>query len=147
MSVRVQRVWLVAACVAGLLVESARAQTCVAVGQHAQLTGHVIRKIFAGPPGYADISQGDASECVPVLRLTHSLCVTGVRGAKGQRQQWVREVQLLDTREQLHQPDGHVCKHRCVVSGELARADSGHHHLPVLMDVDQVAQPEPRHAR
>ena len=139
MSVHVRRVGLVAACVAGFLVESASAQTCEAVGQHVQLQGRVIHKTFAGPPGYADITQGGAKEIVAVLRLTHSLCVTGVRGAKDQRQQWVREVQLLDTHEQLHQSGAQACTRTCVVSGELARADSGHHHLPVLMDVSRVA--------
>jgi hypothetical protein len=132
-------------CVVGLALGLATAHACEAVGQHVHLQGRVIRKAFAGPPGYADIRHGDARELVPVLRLTRSLCVTGVLGAKDQRQHWVREVQLLDTREQLHQPDVNACQRQCVVSGDLARADSGHHHLPVLMDVVRITlQPGPR---
>lgn len=96
------------------------------------------QQVFAGPPNYEDIRHGDAVEHVPIFRLRTPVCVTGLLGDHDSSPQAVQQLQLLDINLVLSKAWRRRCRQGCRISGTLARADSGHHHLPVLMDVSRV---------
>jgi hypothetical protein len=108
----------------------AAAASCHAWGDAAQLSGQLVMRTFAGPPNYESVKRGDARELLPVLKLQHKLCVQG----GGDRHQ-VAQVQLLDLHDALRGGLLARCLKHCRLSGELQVAESGHHHLPVLLEL------------
>lgn len=111
---------------------------CDRFGQEVSLLGSLRQQVFAGPPNYEDVRRGDAIEDVPIFRLRTPVCVTGLLGDHDTSQQTVQQLQLLDINLVLSKAWRQRCRQGCRISGTLARADSGHHHVPVLMDVSRV---------
>lgn len=132
---------------AGLLISPSRADdgstSCLPVGASVSLHGRLISRTFAGPPGYDSVRHGDAAEVTPVLHLRKALCVTGLSGSTDSTRHWVRELQVLDVHDQLDADQRVACRRACVLTGQLARAESGHHHTPVMIELGP--QPKPDH--
>lgn len=110
-------------------------KVCHEAPEQVSLTGHVQYQTFAGPPNYESVRRGDARELMPVLRLTKALCVRAP-GADDPRlkNRDIKTLLLLDA-------DGHLpsdLKRAWRVTGRLALAESGHHHGPVLLEVDHI---------
>lgn len=108
----------------------AAAAACHAWGDVVKLSGQLSMRTFAGPPNYESVKRGDAREVLPVLRLQHKLCVQG-----GGDHHQVAQVQLLDLHDALRGGLLARCLKHCRLSGELQVAESGHHHLPVLLEL------------
>jgi len=111
------------------------APSCLKVGATVSLRGRLISRTFAGPPGYDSVRHGDAAEVTPVLRLGRPLCVTGLLGETDPTRHSIRELQVLDVHEQLDADQRAACRRACVLTGQLVRAESGHHHTPVMIEV------------
>lgn len=119
------------------------APSCLKVGATVSLHGRLISRTFAGPPGYDSVRDGDAAEVTPVLRLGRALCVTGLLGDTDLKRHWIRELQVLDVHDRLDARQRGACQRACVLPGQLARAESGHHHTPVMIELGP--QPKPDH--
>lgn len=109
--------------------------SCLKVGATVSLHGRLNSRTFAGPPGYDSVRHGDAAEVTPVLRLRRPLCVTGLLGETDPTRHSIRELQVLDVHEQLDAGQRTACRRACVLTGQLVRAESGHHHTPVMIEV------------
>jgi len=119
------------------------APSCLQVGAPAALHGRLVSRTFAGPPGYDSVRHGDAAEVTPVLRLGRPLCVTGLLGDTDPTRHSIRELQVLDVHDQLDADQRAACRRACVLTGQLVRAESGHHHTPVMIELGP--QPKPDH--
>lgn len=119
------------------------APSCLKVGATVSLHGRLISRTFAGPPGYDSVRHGDAAEVTPVLRLGRPLCVTGLHGETDPTRHSIRELQVLDVHDRLDARQRGACQRACVLTGQLARAESGHHHTPVMIELGP--QPKPDH--
>jgi hypothetical protein len=66
------------AVVGSVLWSSARA-ACIDLSQQKRLevSGELSRPMFAGPPNYTDVRQGDTPEPTYILTLHSPICVTG----------------------------------------------------------------------
>ncbi|MBC7702058.1 DUF4431 domain-containing protein [Aquabacterium sp.] len=110
-------------------------KVCHEAHEQVSLTGRLAHQTFAGPPNYESVRRGDAREVMPVLHLTRALCVRapGVDDHR-LRNRDIKTVQLLDTDDLVPS----AAKHAYRVRGRLMFAESGHHHVPVLLEVDRI---------
>lgn len=117
-------------------------KVCHEAHDQVSLTGHVRYQTFAGPPNYESVRRGDAREVMPVLRLTKALCVRAP-GADDPRlkNRDIKTVQLLDADGSVPADLERVYR----VTGRVAFADSGHHHVPVLLEVERIEELARRH--
>lgn len=61
--------------------------------------------------------------------------MTGLLGETDLTRHSIRELQMLDVHEQLDAGQRAACRRACVLTGQLVRAESGHHHTPVMIEV------------
>lgn len=117
-------------------------KVCHEAHDQVSLTGHVRYQTFAGPPNYESVRRGDAREVMPVLRLNKALCVRAP-GADDPRlkNHDIKALQLLDVEGRMPLD----LKRAYRVTGRVALAESGHHHVPVLLEVDHIEDLARRH--
>ncbi len=119
---------------------AAKASHCHVPGDQVSLHGRVRQVTHAGPPNYSSIQRGDARELHPVLFVDKPLCVSlPGPGAGGERRQ-VRLLQLIDVPNQHRSLGKGRCQRACTLTGHLMVAESGHHHTPVLLELDGMAE-------
>jgi hypothetical protein len=115
----------------------------VACGSYAQpvsVDGSLTLQTFAGPPNYLDINKGDKPEKAYVLSLGRPLCLQKDTAGNNQFNvavENVNDVQLVlgDTAPVcLADFDGTLVN----VKGIFFGAETGHHHTPVLMQVQEL---------
>lgn len=111
------------------------APSCLKVGATVSLHGRLVSRTFAGPPGYDSVRHGDAAEVTPVLQLGRPLCMTGLLGETDPTRHSIRELQVLDVHEQFDAGQRAACRLACVLTGRLVRAEGGHHHTPVMIEI------------
>lgn len=99
-----------------------------------------VARMGGGPPHHDGLKQGAAREVLPVLKLQRKLCVQG----SGERHQ-VAQVQLLDPPGALRGERLARCLKHCRLGGALQEAESGHHRLPVLLEL--ADDPDELHAQ
>lgn len=117
-------------------------KVCHEANDQVSLTGHVQYQTFAGPPNYESVRRGDAREVMPVLRLSRALCVRAPgTGDPRLKNRDIKALQLLDTDGRLPSD----LKRAYRVTGRVALAESGHHHVPVLLEVDRIEDLARRH--
>lgn len=102
--------------------------------QQLEVTGDLSRPIFAGPPNYTDVRQGDAPEPAYILTLHTPICVTGDEFLADNAP--VDRIHLIDDSNVLRQWLG---KSVSLVGKELFGGHTGHHHAPLLMTVVSAA--------
>lgn len=119
----------------GVPSQAGGAPSCLKVGAAVSLHGRLISRTFAGPPGYVSVRHGDAAEVTPLLRLVRPLCVSGLLGETDLSRHSIRELQVLDVHDQLDAGQRAACRRACVLTGQLVRAESGHHHTPVMIEI------------
>lgn len=110
-------------------------KVCHEANEQVSISGHLAHQTFAGPPNYESVRRGDAREVMLVLHLTRALCVRapGVDDLRLKNRD-IKTLQLLDTGDLVPS----AAKHAYRVSGRLVLAESGHHHVPVLLEVDHI---------
>lgn len=90
--------------------------------------GNVDKETFPGRPNYESIENGDTPETYWVLTLDDGICVNGL----SERQTAFQLFWSLD-KKRLYESG----KYR--ISGKTMAAVTGHHHTPILIEVDRVA--------
>ena len=104
----------------------------------AELSGILSFRIFAGPPGYADVQQGDTPEPGYVLKLSSPICLTGDADFTDPSFMF-DEVQLVPreaTAGAMKALDGRAVT---VKLSDHIPAHTGHHHRPLVAWVDGIA--------
>ncbi|MBD7923748.1 DUF4431 domain-containing protein [Xanthomonas bonasiae] len=92
-----------------------------------RLTGVLERVTFAGPPNYESTQSGDAPETYFVLRLPAPVCVLD----SDQSAISANRLQLFLEPGQYKLFRPRLGK-RITLPGELWRAETGHHHTPLM---------------
>src|SRR6266567_650521 len=105
--------------------------------QVVELKGTLKQGVFPGPPKFRSIQKGDTPETYWVLALAQELCVQGDPGDElnTETEDNVRSFQLiLDNYDKYRKLVGKST----VVKGMLIHAFTGHHHTPVLLNVETI---------
>ena len=107
-------------------------QKCYKEGQQIVLSGVLKREVSPGPPNYESISHGDTPEIYWVLNSDNKLCANGSPdwGDKNQLQLILSDALYKQNEKYLNQSVS--------VSGSLVYAVTGHHHTPVMIDVESI---------
>lgn len=102
-----------------------------------QLTGVLGYRIFPGPPNYADVQKGDTPEPSYILTLPAAICLQGDENADPK--QPFNQVQLVAGEVTDDQFAGLKGKQVTVSLKDPMPAHTGHHHLPLVARVTDVA--------
>lgn len=112
---------------------------CLTYQDTVEVRGILRREIHPGPPNYESVAGGDAEETGFYVHLAETVCTLATRGSPDPGEEpldSVRRVQLvLDSvgyarlRPQLD--------HQVTVRGTLFSAFTGHHHAPLLLQVER----------
>jgi hypothetical protein len=121
------------------IAKTAAAANCLEYGPKVQLIGRLVKKTFPGPPNYASVARGDTPEVVWILHLDKSICVKARPGndfdvAVSQLQ----DLQLALGNINYYQHAKELLSRKVIVTGVLFGAHTGHHHTPVLLDVENI---------
>lgn len=101
------------------------------------LKGTLSKKTFPGAPNYESIRKGDKAETYWILHLAKPICTTA--SADNDAESGVTDIQLILTREQYKIYRKSIGRTRHVtVTGKLSHAITGHHHMPVLLEVTGI---------
>ncbi len=107
-------------------------------GNPVVLEGQVSLRTFFGPPNYGENPTTDTREVQAILHLQEGICVDAdpVDGGKADANQI--DVTLVPLRgENLNVFDGRTV----AVRGKLFHANTGHHHTPVLIQIERIQRP------
>ena len=108
------------------------------------LIGVLQTKVYPGPPNFISIADGDEPETGYYLQLKPPICTVAKPESWMLAHARILEVQLAFSKLQLNQMAANV-GHVITVKGTLFESFDGHHHTPVLMDVqtfEGTAKPE-----
>jgi hypothetical protein len=101
------------------------------------LTGKVEFKIFYGPPNYGENPETDSRETQAILLLSEPICVHANPGNTEESEQNQTEVTLVPyNNENLED----YMEKEIIVQGTLYHAHTGHHHTPVLMEIESIVK-------
>jgi hypothetical protein len=103
------------------------------------VVGTLSHKVFPGPPNYESIKGGDKAEKTWVLHLHHPLCVQGdpKNPLNEETESKVTDLQLVLTAEK-YASFKDLMSRNIRATGQLFHAQTGHHHTPVLLDVESL---------
>ncbi|HEU0302748.1 MAG TPA: DUF4431 domain-containing protein [Longimicrobium sp.] len=99
-----------------------------------ELAGRVERETFPGRPDYESTEKGDEPETYWVLHFSRPVCVREMRPLYHASSTNVTRMQLMLSPGQ-YDTYGALVGQRVVASGTLMRWITGHHHTPVLLQV------------
>lgn len=102
------------------------------------LTGTLVRVVFAGPPNYDDVAKGDEPEPYFLLKFSSPICTVVPQGNDFDApEQGETEMQLVfvNNAKAFYDQWRPFLEKRIRCTGKLFSAISGHHHTPVLMNV------------
>lgn len=120
-----------------LLVKPAVADLSLPWDSSVELQGSVVQEAFYGPPGYGETPRDDLVEVAYVLHLEHPVTVSGSGEFAHEPVMGQQEIQLvLKTPAMLRDIPSSSCVQ---LRGKLFGAHTGHHHYPVLMDVESYS--------
>ena len=117
----------------------AEPKTCVDLtktGSQATLTGVLRVQLFAGPPNYESIAQGDAEERAFILELPERLCASGGEFISATLP--VDRVHVSTTDRAILGVLNATVGKTVTVRGEAFGAHTGHHHAPLVLMASQV---------
>jgi Domain of unknown function (DUF4431) len=100
------------------------------------LMGKLQRRTYPGPPNYESIAKGDAPETGFYLLLPKAVCTAGDDFVDPQKD--VRLVQLVLTKQGYEQLRPYLGR-SVHLRGTLFGAHTGHHHAPVLLQFERMA--------
>jgi hypothetical protein len=100
------------------------------------LTGKLETKVFYGPPGYGEDPKTDSKETAAILLLAKPITVVAEEKDEfNETRATVKEVQIIN----LIDLDLSPYYHKSVkVTGKLSSSITGHHHTPVLIEIDKI---------
>ena len=115
---------------------AASAEKCLHyMGDPVALEGHVTLRTFFGPPNYGEQPTNDSKERQAILRLSNPICVIANSRDSDVAEQDQSEVTLVPINgENLRRYQGKAVN----VRGTLFHANTGHHHTPVLIEIEHI---------
>ncbi len=121
-------------------VSTISAQKCLEYGQTVSLTGTIHYRVFAGPPNWKSIRQGDRRETAIILKLASPMCTVGddpygydISHTK------ITEVQLVIRNDADLRSLRRLMRKLVVVNGNLFGSHTGYHRTAVLLDVSRLS--------
>ena len=104
-----------------------------------ELKGKMKRIIFPGPPNYESVKAGDQPEPYYVLFLLKGVCVQGnpKDDINSETEKDIKSIQLMITDYKKSRP---LLGKNVTVKGQLMHAHTGHHHTPVLIQVESLTK-------
>lgn len=105
-------------------------------GTTVTVSGRLTERLFAGPPNYESIAQGDAEERALILELPRRICFTDGEFADGSGQFDRVHVSAMD--EGLLRILRASIGRDVVLTGEAMGAHTGHHHAPMVLFAQSV---------
>ena len=127
--------FLVLALVAGTA--SAADQCLYYEGDSVTLSGKVTLKTFYGPPNYGENPTTDSRETQALLILSTPICTSEGPGEKPDETNQTEITLVPLHNENLKQFVGKTIK----VRGKVFHSHTGHHHTPVLIQIEQIEKP------
>jgi Domain of unknown function (DUF4431) len=100
------------------------------------LTGFLSHRIFAGPPNFQDVNQGDTPEPEYILKLSEQICLTGDEFADPKKQ--FLEVQVVESDKTANAMRSLLNRKVTVELESPMAAENGHHHRPLVAFVTAV---------
>lgn len=130
-------IWVFAA--GGTLCASTASAACydVSKGEPSALAGHLTYQIFAGPPNFEDVQQGDTPEPGHVIKLDKPICIQGDEFADPTNS--FDEVQLVPGEKMEKQMAALRDTDVYVDTVDPMPAMTGHHHRPLLAWVKSIS--------
>ena len=101
------------------------------------VAGRLVSQLFAGPPNFESIAQGDAEERTLILELPSRICATD--GEFIQPNEYFDRIQLSSSDPAILGVLNSAVGHEINVTGEGFGAHTGHHHAPLVMLVEEVS--------
>lgn len=110
-----------------------------------RLEGTLTRKIFPGPPNYADVRKGDKAEPAYILQLKQPICVAGDEfidaNKRIDRVQIFSEFEEKDNKALARELRRSVGRVVVVEGASPFGAHTGHHHAPLLLPISKMTAP------
>ena len=107
-----------------------------------QVAGTLARHIFYGAPGFGEDPEHDEKETGFYLELAAPVCMAPGRDDGDTARTGIRRMQLLLDAAGYERLRPFLGK-RITIRGTLSGAITGHHHAPVLLDVEEPVPGEP----
>jgi len=106
---------------------------CLSYSGRVQVTGTLVRIVFAGPPNYESVARGDQAEPQFVIQLDKPVCVKAdPTNDFAVFVPSIRDIMLMLNPPQFGQLRSRLGT-RVMLSGGLMAAETGHHHTPVML--------------
>jgi len=101
------------------------------------LKGILRTRMYPGPPGYESVKKGDEVEHIWLVKLKNPITVTGAADptSQNEKETGIKEIQLIVIDEKIEKKLRKLMGHNIRFTGILTHAITGHHHLPILMEV------------
>lgn len=112
------------------------AQKCFKYDQKVTLTGRLFSRIFAGPPNWESIRNGDSKEKAWLVSLNRKICTTANSFDVAER--GIAEVQLVIRSKKHWKIIRSRTSKQVKVVGTLFHGHSGYHIAKVLIDVGDI---------
>ncbi len=116
---------------------------CIEEGDEVTLQGSISTQTFPGRPNYESIEMGDEAETVEILKTNKDICIGGTYPDSEERYtlSGLSKFHLiLNAPEHIKTTDA---SQSFIVTGHLQRAITGHHHTPVVIEVNKIdAKPD-----
>lgn len=123
-----------------LLADATVSNSCLRDDNTTKLVGKLAVQTFPGLPNYTNIEKGDEAETYWILTTKKEYCGEGQSIETGNVQRLdekSRHFQLVLTPEQYKQYKNFLNK-QIVVTGKMFIGHTGHHHTPMLIEVNQM---------
>lgn len=106
-------------------------QECVEpTGGLVELAGVAKQETFPGRPNYESIEDGDEPETGWILTIDEGICVSGFKALQSKFQIFWLEDKGFN-----------IAVGKIKVKGKTMEAHTGHHHTPILVEVESVSKP------
>lgn len=102
-----------------------------------ELSGKVVLETFWGPPNYGEDPKSDSRETQALLVLDHPICVAAGSGEDEPPEQQQTKITLVP---QNGEKLAAFANQRARVVGALFHAFDGHHHTPLLVEIESITK-------
>ncbi|MBI4406257.1 MAG: DUF4431 domain-containing protein [Deltaproteobacteria bacterium] len=101
------------------------------------LSGVVDTRVYPGPLNYESIRRGDEAETIWLVKLSKPIMVAD-DGKYNEQEIGVNEIQLVIYDPKLERRLERRIGKTAILTGTLFHAETGHHHLPVLLEIGSL---------
>lgn len=106
---------------------------CYEEGQQVTLSGTLERTVFPGPPNYESVESGDKPETYWTLNTRDP-----IKCAKGSADWGKKDQFQLIVSGDFYKENEKYLGGKVSVTGKLAYSETGHHHTPIMINVDSI---------